>query len=572
MKAGIVSKSSRFDIPIAFANGKKPLFSQDFIVVDNLLVNNPDFVNTLHGVLLTSAKPNMTLKAPRIELTAEFVQGESSLIPMWYSQILRKTVKATNVIRKTIEITTNPGDTVAILGPLIDTPKSYVVANTASILVNGQVQSESAFYIDRGGNRVLVNIGNSSQANVVSFSYDIVQLSLDATIDSGQWSVIPSLHFGDRYIARMIYSEATVGEISYISEDKTETDIVVADPLFQEVPKEIVSPRTFTFSYEEFVTFPNSEPYILYAIRSADSTSRTMVSIKAPGGLGQSNIWFIQISGKIPDGYHIPEIPTLLYNSQPRKEDVTVVGPRKVRLGSKDIAYSISPDGKRLEGIKLYDPEDPGSLIPLSGYNKQTGIGTLATDVPVGNILTAEYLEFVDWVEYEGIQFNPVFAEDKGEIINNYVVIYFINDPALESTISHMFLPKTVDGSSKIYTFDEIEKAVKEIHPLAIPMALVQVVEPVDQDYFTLYDVRQLGGKWGNDMTDYSYWDGESVDLTGQFFTIVSSKLVDKVKQVEKDWAVNITDEEARRLAKERIEKVVKKYIRVGMNNEIIYE
>lgn len=577
MKAALTRSVGKYDVTVSYFRGYRKLFSQDFIAVQNLLLDDKNFQATLTGVLFTTPRPNLRVKAPGIEITNEFYRDVDMnvLIPLWYRYKLKRPVQATATIDKSLSFQTIPGETLVTISNLLEKKGQLIVIDRFRFYIDGQLQTVSAYNINHADGSVSVDL-SAFPPNVynIEILYTLVQLSIDVKPLEGVWSLRVQSHYKDEFIVDILTSTPSAVYVKYQYRGQSFEETVVPNILFTEVEKELVANETYTFSYTESIKFPTRKTYVLYAIRKKRPYLETMFGCRAPRGLDYNRPWFLKLEGIVPAGYRVAEMEGVYEKPEGRRQRGVVIGKNQIMIGASKL-FITGGEGKYIKGIDVYFRDNPDVLVPVESYDPITGVITLGIEIPATSEVFAEFREIVDWAEYEDLQLNPVLEADPEYVIKHKFLLYIdLNSADPKRSVYHVALPKIVNGEFYNYTINELRAVVASKTSRGIPLALAEIVETTDEDYYSDYDMRTRGGYSGRTrkITDRIFWDGEDVDITGQLFTYVPKRLVEAETQRELFWNVGITTTEAELIAKRRIESVIIDATRVGMQNEIIFE
>lgn len=578
MKAALLTEIGAYDIPISYLKGSRKLFSQDFVVCQNLLLTNKAYQATLLGVLFTIAKPNLRIKAPGIELTGEFFREEvlNILIPLWYGYKVKLPVQSTASSQRTVAIQTIPGETLIEIKNLRDNIKQHIVINTLSFSIDGQEQSALSYSINHADGSIVSDISALAPNSYnIEVKYDLVELSIEVIPGEGVYSLRVRNHFKDLYLVDVLTSSELAATIKYQYKGLTYEELGVPDILFKQVEPELVAPNTYTFSYTDYVKFPTTKTFLLFAIRSKRSYLPTIFGPREPQGLDSDRPWFMRLEGILPQGVTIKETNLGTQKIDSKKQKGVVISKNQIRIGASKLYLAKTKDNKHLEGISVYASGRDDYLFPVSNYDPRTGVITLDIDIPLFADIFVEFREIIEWTDYEQLQLNPLLQSDPETILKNLFLVYAdFTSTDDDRSLYHIQLPKVVDGEFHNYTLEECQALVAEVTSNGLPIALIGLTETTDEDYYFSYDIRARGGYTGNNLkiVDRVLWDGEDVDITGKLFTFVPRNIVDRQIELEKKWDPTITVEQAELITRRKIESVIVDATRVGMQNQIYYD
>lgn len=578
MKAAVLEKVGNYDIPIAYLKGSRHLFSQDFVVVQNLLLDNEDFQSTLTGVLFTVPKSNLRLKAPGIEMTSEFYRDPilNTLIPLWYRYKIKSPVQSTSVNTRTLSLQTVPGQNLVEIKNLKDSATQHIVINQLKFFIDSQEQSASAYTINHADGSLLADLSALPPNNYnLEVQYSIVQLSLDITVVEGVTSLRVRKHFNDEFLVDVLSSRETNINTKYQYRGKSYEELGLPDILYTEVEPELVALNTYTYSYVDSIKFPTKKTYLLFAIRSKRSYLPTIFGPREPQGLDSERPWHIRLEGILPLSYKIKEVEIGGQRVEGKKQRATVISKNQIKIGANRLFLTSAKNNKYIEGINVYTSSNTESLLPVNLYDSKTGVITLDVDIPFTAEIYVEFREIVDWVDYEDLQLNPILENDPEIILGQKFLIYAdFNSTNDDRNIYHISIPKIVNGEFYSYSLDELKALVLSKTTNGLALALVEITETTDEDYYIDYDLRTRGGYSGESyyLTDRVTWDGENVDITGQLFTFVPRKVVQDQTLLEQKWNPALSGIQAELISKGKIESVIVSATRSGMRNEIFYD
>jgi len=573
MKVAMVDTTSAYDIGLYYAEGRKKIFSQDYFVVENLLTHIEDFSTNITGEFLTNSNTDIVLRAPGIEITGEFYRDSKTgrKHPLWYNQIIDTPVDGIKTVNKSITYTTSFGEQLIILEGLIEAENEVIVNNNQQLFVNGNIQSKNVYWIDHSTGTLYINISSLvNNVYTIEFYYSIVLLGLSLTLSEGKYSLRAKHHYENMYFVNVLYSNITNGTINFQSRGESLIDSCRQQLLYREVEENGVEYNTYTYHFGDSVKFPIVSPYAMYSIRPKENSGTTIVT-KPPMGLLLDTPWFLRFTtGRIPSGWNIPEIEENRFERpEIRTQIAEVITIDKIKISSENISANVYAN--RIEGIDLVINGSSNSGIYAKSFNQKTMIITLSSNIPLDSIVEVTFTEIIDWYEYDELQLNPSIADNRAELLNNYILIYHKYDGSNRS-IYHTFLPIMINGVFMIYEYDYIKTICNDIMAGSTPVALIRLIETLDEDYYQLYDIRTLGGYNSNSyyLTDVIEYDGDSIDLSGNLFTMVGNNLIEKVKKNISFYEPTYNDNQLTELSINKIVDKVHSYTRIGMKNRVI--
>jgi len=572
MKASVENIIKSSEIPIAYLRGRKTLYSQDFVNIENLLAYDDRFLSDVVGTFITTPGSDIRLKVSNVDITDEFYEDPetSDVIPLWYSQVLTRPVTSNVVKKRTINVTVNPVNVengIAQIEDLIEQERQTIDTKSIIFSINAQVQSSNSYLIDHGRGIFFADISDLDAGDfLLSITYDLVEVAVEVNNSSGVAAIRTMKHDNGEYVVRILYSMATSGKVIYQTGGKTVEESIVPVLLYHQVAPDIVSTDAHIYALTDRIVFPSNRNYHVFAVRPRNVESPTVLTPTAPQGLPIDTPWFIRLEGQGIDEIPIREIPESRTTKESRRELVKVLNRKQLSISGRQVQTEILEDGT-IGGLLVYASGFRDRPLKIEAYNSTHGIITLSVPVPLEATLFAEYVEEVDWIDYTDIQINPSLSEDPSLLQDNFILLYIDNDKDPIRSIHHIMLPRFTDTEIKEYTIEEIGNILTENGcQNAIPFALISIVEPADKDYYEVHDVRTRGGYTGNYryVTDSSLWDGEDVDISGVMIAKVPRYVIDNLIDNVTEWE-NVTGD-TEEFAKDRIETVMEKYKRIGMN------
>lgn len=572
MRARILRETTPIDVPLAFMRGSKRLFGHDFVAVQNQLVFEREFLSTITGVSLISpgSSPAKT-KAPGVEITGEFRRDRATgeLDPLWYGFSLTNPARSANVKLKTVSKDVEAGEgRIARIEGLIEQEGQYIPTNTVRVEVSGQPQRRSSYYLDNSDGTLVIDMSDLPEGTVpLTVRFELVEPGIQVDIGDGVFDLRLFKHYESSYSVRVLLSRRTTGSVSYQYQDEIITEVLTPSILYRLISSELVAEDTYTYGFDsEGLKLPSKRSFQIFAVRSSRPESPTNVFVLPPEGVPVDSPWFVRVGGVGEGEYTVKELEQESREIVSRREIVEPIGPNSLAISARKVELSRDNEG-RLAGIVVYPQGFEDRIFPVEGFDGETGIITLGLDVAPNSKLVVEYREDVDWFEYEGIQLNPSLKEDDTTLADNYVLLYIDPDISELRSINHTYLPKIVGGEFKRYTNEEVKEELAKVSSRALPLALLENIDPVDEDYYQDYDTRTLGGyiKDLPTLSSIAIWGGEDADITGVMVAKIPPRVVDNLTQRLIDWE-NFTDTDAaRREAIRRIEATIERNKRIGM-------
>ena len=400
---------------------------------------------------------------------------------------------------------------------------------------------------------------------VIHIDFDLVELAIEIKLDSGKYGLRATKHDDGRYATKILYSAKTGGIISYQANDKTLNEPILPVILYHQVSSNMVVPGSYVYALLDNILFPTNKGHQSFAVRPKSVDSATILTPNAPKGLAITSPWFMRLEGNSIADVPLSEISDAKYRIEKRKETTKTVNQNQLILSGRNIRVNITDDG-HIGGITIYHHGFRDNPLKIIKYNSLHGIVTLAYNVPVGVELTVEYDEIIDWIEYTDIQLNPSLDKYPEMLQDNYVLTY-IDKNSLDETksIYHKLIPKFTKSDAIEYTFADYVQIVSELTSDGIPLSVISVIEPVDEDFFEIHDARTRGGyvgKWKH-ITDISSWDGEDVDISGVMIAKVPINVQEGLEKSLAKWE-GVKHNDLKLAARTRISEVIDRYKRLG--------
>ena len=271
MKASLVEKVGKYEIPLYYMRGNRKLYSQDFVSVQNLLIDNSDFQATLTGVLFTAPRQNLSIKSAGIELTAEFFKDTklNILIPLWYKYTVTLPIESTSVEKKSVSVTSVPGQQFVEIKNLKTIPSQHIVTNRATLRINGETQSQLAFTINHAEGSIITDLSKLPPAEyLLEVTYELVELNFEVQVYEGVYGIRVRHHFRKEYLIDILTSSDQSALISYRYKSEPKQEVVVPEILYKQLEPEFVGQETYTFAYTDTIKFPSYRSFLLFAIRA----------------------------------------------------------------------------------------------------------------------------------------------------------------------------------------------------------------------------------------------------------------------------------------------------------------
>jgi len=493
---------------------------------------------------------------------------------MWYSHSLLRPVDSKSVRLRTVTKEVNASEIqTAIISGLTVTTEDIIVDNTVVLTIDGTVQTKEAYVLLQYEGAIYIDVTDLDGDLEIAVTYELVELTAEVSPESGEFVYRVNKHVENEYIVRVLFSNATGGTITYQYLQSPYTESIRIYDLYEETIPELVADDSFNYAFDGKVYFPTSRTFRLFAIRPEFNEESTILYMDITRGRDLKQPWFMRVVGSSLGIVDIKEMPELRVQHVKRKEQATILNNYELSISGRKLVTAYDESGK-LSGIDIYQTGRPENRLEVSRYNEENSIIRLTTPAALTAKVTVEYTEEITWIDYDGIQMNPSLEVDPEVLLSNYVLFYIDESQSPVQSIFHKLLPKVVAGDFKQYTVAELTAIVAAIHPDAIPMSFVSIVEPVDEDYYIKHDVRTRGGYTlpVRTITDVALWDGEDVDISGVLVAKVPVNIVNQIKQDIEKWEGITDDNELIQAAKVMIESKIEKYKRIGMKVFIDYE
>lgn len=576
MKAFIADNIRNKGVGISYFQGRKRLYSQDFVATNEYLANNPDFVAGVLGTFLTTVSDDLDVRSSNVEITDQFHTNRSTseVTALWHTQVLSTTVTSSSTKNRTVNVAFDTSvQSVITIENLLEKEEEYIDFASVEFRIDGQLQSSQSYYINQG--RALFQADLSALAAsiyTITLTYTVVELSLNVNLDRGVFGAIVSKFQNNEYVVRLLYSNETAGIITYQTEGETNTELVAMHLLYSQVSPSLVVNGTFSYAVADRIYFPSSREYQVFAVRPKNVNSSTIFNVESPKGYSVREPWYLRLSGRGTSSVPIKELPESNFYAVDRKESARVVNRRQLTISGRNI--SVRTEGDTVKGILVYADGFRDNPIDVASYVPIGGIVTLKNDVPLQAKVNVEYREFIQEVDYRFYQLNPRLNNDPLELVNNYLFIYINPDSTDASrSVYHLIIPRITTTEIKEYTYaDLLDILVDNGIPNGIPVTLVNIIEPVDEDYYNVYDTRDKGGYSGpyKAVVDKTLWDGEDVDISGVLIAKVPVIIEQQLEAKMIEWENLDRDFKIRR--RERINEVMSDYKRLGMKLYVEYE
>ena len=582
MKPIVVDANNNLNIPAAWLEHSKKLYSQDFITSKEMLSHNNDYATNLYGTTIISPGYHVSggeIKSSGVNFTGEFKWDNliASSVPLWYKYSILQPVDVVETEVRSASLTTEVGAGTATLTNLINKDGFYIVRNSIELTIGTSIQQVTSFYTNYGEEYITLDISDiDTVALDINVSYTIAKLGIELDIDkSTNYSMQIYSHYEDTAIVVMMFETFVTGTIQYTLNSVDQTEYLTLVNLYTKVADGMVAPNTFTYSYNGEVKFPLTFTFALFAIQPLSTKYTSIMHADVKTGLSINAPWFINLNGSFNEVVPVKEYENIQPKIIMHKEETQMINMDEFAVINDNIIWHGNPDST-ISGIDVYFVDKPEALLDVKTYNKNTKIVTLSKRIPVGTHIICEYKEISYSIEYKYLQVNPSVNFDD-DLYNNYVLLYLdLNEPEVGRNIYHMLLPKIVNGEIINYTYAVILAALQTAYPGPdiLPFMFFIINEPIDSDFYTIFDFTTRGGYniSSKTVTDSIYWDGEDVDISGNVYATVPSALIDQLAEHILEWSEETDINIARDNAKIEIEEHIQNTKRLGMNVTIEME
>lgn len=572
MNAVIRESVDTLSIPIAYALGARRFYSQEFVSVTNLLGFDPRFVKKVVGTYIISPGTAFLADTGDIDLTGEFYfdskTGES--VPMWYGQILRKPVERKSISQQVVNQTYQGN--VAVFQNVKERLNDVIVSDTLEVTVDGQPQALSAVYIDHALGAFYVDLSQLPPVpHSVTIRYQVITLDVEFSEVLGAVVLRASDYGNSSYIVTVLFSRTTGGIVRYKTSGQYVNEPIQADYLYRKTQRGLVVTDSYTFAYDaQGLVLPSTRTFQNFALRPKVESS-TIITCQPPLGLSIGLPWFVRVVGKPPAGISVPEIESTARTIEDRKEIAVVADRNKLVVSGKNLIVTSDSEGN-LGGISATSL-DGKREIPIESVDSLNGVINTAVELPLDALIEVSYREEVTWFEYEKLQLNPSLENDPNVVLSNFAVLY-IGPVVNNESIGHFLIPRAVDGRFKMYSYQEIYEKCQQEQPGSIPIALIQVIESVNENCYDFTDIRIRGGYRNEShyITDQIAWDGEDVDVSGNIIVRVPKQVLEKITNRELQWNKLLSDAQAKEVATRKIKETIELHRRTGMKIHEVWE
>ena len=556
-------------IPVSWLEGSEELYSQDFVTVRELLSYNSNYTTNIYGTLMVTPGSNINIQASNIMLSGEFVWNNDTAtsIPLWYKHNIYQPVDIIEeiVVTKTLS-NVAVGTTIITISDLINKDGFYILRNSIEFKIDGTQQPPTSYYTNYGEEYLQVDITNiNTTTHNISLTYKIVKLSIELSINNNfKFNLIVNHHYGDLAIVTILFDVFLTGELIYTSNKSKIVELLNLTNLYTKVATNMVNENTYTYSYNGNIEFPSRHVFAIFAVKPDNNNYSSIVYADVKAGLSIDEPWYITLHGSYSVNYPIKEYEYIQPNIIFHNEINSMINQTEIMLVHPNALWH-ADSSNTITGISVSFLDDPTVMLQVESYNEQTNIVKLINNVPIGTNMICKYGSINYNIDYDYLQLNPTLNK-QDDLYNNYVLLY-IDLSTPDRNIYHMFLPKIVNDQVVIYTHNKVITDLQLLIPNAMPFMLFMINEPVDSDFFSVFDFTTRGGYniSSNTVTDSIYWDGEDVDISGNIYARIPKVLVENLTNNIMEWNdIELLDAEVQ--AKESIIEHIENTKRLGMN------
>jgi len=575
-----------------------------------------------------------------IDLTDEIYNDRSTgmSVPLWYVHSVKRPYYNSTLINRTIrrKIRSGKEDSDRIV-------QGLVPSNSRSIVVFGSVSVQNMdtsayltfdqFCVDYDAGTVTIRSDLSIADTTYLVVYDFITEDLIVEAPSGSYwrleieRVEPNV---DTYFnLRILSSDSRPVKVQYNSYGDEEaikvyTEYTFSNLMFNAVPESfrvsIVADETYdatlrrVFSYEtvgsnHYIQTYSSNPDRLFRFRSHASMASKVRLVK-PEKHQFSDEWYVGVSigeftGSSARQFSIEEREGI-DDYEEVTETVTIVDGTTLLLGRQNVIFHIT-ENHEVGGITLTKKDN--TSVSIDSVDGQRGILYLTENVSIKDRIVANYRVRPGVRPVELVSLNPVLPRSDDIDVKNTAFIFFLGEPGSvtsgELPVFIKQMPLYSGLSFETYTRDSIETAVNDTDSLnrqayrsgiiGLPSGLVASADrlevlgfaylsnPLDEDGYLVEDARIRGGGTPlrhRSFYDYSYFDGEAVDLEAVVRVHIPVSIVDDLVTRAAEWDANIAllsdattrNEMARQRVNELIARKVKKFSMLGTKQEIVID
>lgn len=629
MRFEIKNVTQNADVPVSYINPFK-LHSQDVVLfydISAFVPNNPipavAFVTSTTKVFSRISELISRTLFTEIELTDQFVYDKETKTekPLWYKHPIKNNVynksKATEIYRRknlfglveVLNITTN--DKVIVIG-------SELIQKVDPI--TNEITKITDYYIDYDKKSVKFNFSVSTNI-IITFETIAPNIVINQT-DRSKYKLTYEQINPEEFVCN-IYTESiapiTVSYYKLITENTTKEIVEITNPevvwnLIDEKyilnvnndNKKVFSLKPTNNNNNIILVSKdknNENTFKTFAFRSKDNVY-TKLFLRPPFNENINSVWNAVIKGRgflskveVNNTNKLLEFFPLELSNQGKiikiNEVATLIDSETIKLNNEPL-WEIDRDGNIL-GVSLTN-ENLGTPIKIKTIDSKNKIIKTITKIGKDTNVLAEYKK-IERNSYVSNNLNSIIDSD---IYNYYYLYYIIPNNYLKEGQPSIYVHKinrfdqevkitynvndflTYFALNQTFILDEISDSLNTntIDVLAYPLSIFYVENPVDENYIEQTDARVRGGGFIQEKEhcyDFSFWNGEMIDLSGILKVYIKKSIREKLKQRFLEWDERCflaiePNTVAENITNEWINSIVKKHVRFGFEYEIVYE
>jgi hypothetical protein len=560
-------------------------------------------------------------------------------IPLWYIHYLRELYYNSDSIEKSIKrnIRNSYENSDRIISAMIPSASGYVILG-GSVSVRRTRESVHVnldpweFAIDYGKGEVSVLRSKVQADDVLLVRYTLVPVDIQVeTEDEGFYrievrevvtgystyyttAVLTPIGSSVRVKYKAAISSQTVDEV---------TESTTPTPLFVQVeesvradvvnrvragdPVDIVSTRVFSLSEVEggadhiYITTNNKDSKFTF---TSSSRYNNRIRLTRPESLGFMVDWYPRTTtGSVHtyDDRHFlvgdlgdpcPIVTTT--------EVARVVDPTTLSVSKGDLLAMYTSE-RGWYGVTVERKD--GVILSVESLDTQNGLINLATEVSRLDIIKVTYQAYTEGHTVDRVCLNPLDTHAyHNKNIRKVMVLYVLgeNRYSEDTPVYARTLEKYIEAKPVTYTYSEIDNLlnssnkdtrntyrslIDELPDIYLdddlirlePLALLYVINPLDEDGYLVEDARLSGGGTivkHRSYFDYSYYDGEGTDMESYLSIKVPQYMYNDLKDRAIRWDPDVITSsdpsaEAHKKTIELIRRKVKKFSQLGTKQEI---
>lgn len=570
-------------------------------------------------------------------------QITGSKVAMWYSHPLRQAHYNPNVVDRSVKQRVREDKVLSdrTLKSLVPSQGSYVIV-TGSVEIQRKLTAGSSYttltrheyYVDYSVGTVIVSEnamydnGNPDTGTPIyeyKVNYKLAPISMrvqtkDVTsyrielfqIDqnSDEYFTVNVLTDNDEQLLVKYRTRLDTGVIGEAEEYTTaipmftEVDEDVREDIATDSNYDVLARRVFSrVSSRVYTTEINGDHTFNYKPRYAKSTK---ISVESPYPGDFTSDWRLTITeGSVTNNNGTYTIEPQTSKKRVR-EQARVVDKETIAVSGRNLAARLNYDGT-WNGIIVTKRKD-GSTIGVNSIDAKHGVITLSSHVSRKDEIDVDYMIYSSGLELYTPSFNPMlhYSGRNGSTKDMAAIVCIVEaarvPPERRYPIYIKYVNMLSGGRPVTFSYDTIDgwinstsRIVRTIYRSDMglpseflgntlirvePLAVVQLVNPLDSDAYDTGDMRVFGGGYSSthrSFYDYSIYDGESADLESMLVIEVPGWIKNDLAERAKLWDVDVTkssaseiDKHAEARALSLIEKAAKKFSMLGTTQEVV--